>query len=519
MPDPRVSILIPNYNNGRASSRDGGHDLIARLLDSLERTLANDPTPLEIIAYDDGSTDDSLHTLRQWADKTWRDGQTFLELMVAPHCGVLSKTANVLVKKSRGDILVRLDGDVECLTDRWAQKLCAVFDQGPPRLGVVGPKQLGSDGRIHAFGDMILHPRGYHHLGAGLDRYAVQHAVEVDHVMGCFYCCRRSVYEQVGGYDESMLRGQTIDFGLAARLHGWSAIAVPHIEFAHHHGLRSVRTTRADSDDGVDQTLNYFQDKWGFCRIAPDLDAVRRKYAGTPLLWNAAVFAAPSGAAEPVADALRTEDTAWSRYADDPAYQHQLNLRLGAVVEVLKQLAPDPSVVILGAGTGLIPHMLATRGLTVLGVEANRRKAALARGVLSRHAYPGPPPRIVDQPDLGRVPLDDRSADMVLIADQLETHPNPARLLAEAGRIVTAEGRLVVTATQCVNAGPRAMGVERAYRVPELVGQMMRAAQCEVLNDVTPRSPDQPLIAVARPRATTGAADAAPEPAAAASAA
>jgi hypothetical protein len=36
---PRATVIIPNYNNGRASSRDGQRDFLGELLASLERTL------------------------------------------------------------------------------------------------------------------------------------------------------------------------------------------------------------------------------------------------------------------------------------------------------------------------------------------------------------------------------------------------------------------------------------------------------------------------------------------------
>jgi len=507
---PRLSILIPNYNNGRDSSKDSRHDLITRLLESLRRTLDDDPTPLQIIAYDDGSTDDSRQTLREWSRRTWRSGQPFLELIEAPHCGVLSVTANKLVHASSGDILVRLDGDVECLTDRWAEKLCELFDHGPPRLGVIGPKQLGSDGRIHAFGDFVLHPKGYHHLAQGLDRYAVRHAVEVDHVMGCFYCCRRAVYDEAGGFDENMLRGQTVDFGLAARLKGWACIAVPHIEFAHHHGLRGERATRADSDAGVDHTLACFREKWGFCRIAPDLDVVREMYRGTPLLWNAAVFGLPpEESAAPLPKPTNIEQTAWGAYASDESYRRQINLRLGAVVEVLKQVRDEPRVAVLEAGVGLVPHLLATRGLAVTGTESNPHEAALAQSIMAQHDYPGPRPTVLHQADPRRVPLDDDCAEVVLLCDVIQRHRNPARLLAEAGRVLAPGGRLVVSTRQPPRTLPTALDAEHPYRVPELVGQIRRAAGCKVINDPTPRGADHPLIAVGKPVAeATAAADA-----------
>ena len=174
MQTPRLSILIPNFNNGVTSSKDGQTDLIGDLLQSLWDTLQDDPTPLEILAFDDGSTDDSLATLRAWSEKTWRNGEPFLTLMEAEHCGVLSITANKLVRASKGELLARLDGDIVIHTPNWAQALCKVFDDGPKDLAVVGPKQLSPDGRVHSMGDFILHPKGYHHLCAGLpDRKSV----------------------------------------------------------------------------------------------------------------------------------------------------------------------------------------------------------------------------------------------------------------------------------------------------------------------------------------------------------
>ena len=497
---PRVSILIPNYNNGIETSKNQQHDLIGQLLDSLRITLADDPTPLEILAFDDGSTDDSLATLRDWSQRTWRGGQAFLQLMGAEHCGVLSITANKLVQASCGDILVRLDGDVQCLTPNWATKLCEIFDHGPPRLGVVGPKQLMSDARIHAFGDFIFHPKGYHHVGQGLERYAITRPMEVDHVMGCFYCCRRTVYDEVDGFDENMLRGQTVDFGVAARLKGWSCIAVPHIEFAHHHGLRESRTTKADTEAGVDQTLAYFREKWGFCRIAPDLNVVREKYAGTPLLWNAAVFG--TGVVEearPWAQPTNLEETMWGVYASDEVYRNQINLRVQALLQVFQQVRAKPVVAVPHCGVGLIPHLLATQGVRVIASEPNPHEAALARQVTESHTYPGEAPTILDQPNAQALPFEDEAAAVVMLCDIVQRHRNPAALLAESGRILEPDGRLMVITRQPPKTLPGPTDTEHPYHVPELVGQIKNASGCVVINDPRPRADSHPMIAIAQP--------------------
>ena len=255
MAAPRLSILVPNYNNGRGTSPGDERSDLQRLFESLAGTLARDPTPLEIIVADDGSTDDSLQTCRVWARRTWRGGEPFCRLLESRHCGVLSVVANRLTAEATGDLCCRLDGDVEILTSGWASVLCGIFDAAPPVVGIVGAKQLSPQGRIHSAGDWLLHPRGYHHIGRGADRHSVRSASEVDHVMGCFYGHRRAVWEDVGGYDESILRGQTVDFGLQARLRGWRTIFDPAIEFVHYNSARPPRSTHADSGPGLEDAL------------------------------------------------------------------------------------------------------------------------------------------------------------------------------------------------------------------------------------------------------------------------
>ena len=95
----------------------------------------------------------------------------------------------------------------------------------------------GGFGQLFNDGDLA-------YIAGGLDRHSVRHPLEVDHVMGCFYCCRKTVWEKLGGYDESFLRGQTVDFGLRARLEGFCCIAVrapAHAAARARHGGRQQR--------------------------------------------------------------------------------------------------------------------------------------------------------------------------------------------------------------------------------------------------------------------------------------
>jgi glycosyltransferase involved in cell wall biosynthesis/SAM-dependent methyltransferase len=475
-PPPRVSILIPNYNNGRQSSKTGGRDFIGDLFRSLRDTLRDDPTPVEILVADDGSTDDSLATCREWTTKTWggwRGEQPFCRLFEFQHTGVLSIIANRLTDEARGEICCRLDGDIVILTPAWAGRLCAAFDAGPPELGIIGPKQLGLDGRIHSAGSWILHPRGHHHVAQGAIRETVTRTLEVDHVMGCFYCHKREIWAQLDGYDESFLRGQTVDFGLRARLKGWRAFAVPDIEFIHAHGDRIRRPNEADSNDGIERTLDRFTEKWGFDRLAADLDVVAERYAGTPLLWNARVFGPATPWPVPSAGALDIRQSDWARYAADESYRDAIDARLRLVQHLQKQLSPRRRILHVRSRSGLLCHLLATTGLECVGVDPDPNFVDLAQNACAEQNYPGPAPEFIVQQVPRRLPVEDGSFDTVLLFDIFETHPNPVSLLKEARRVTGDNGAVAIVTRQRNAPFDADYDTLHAYRPHELVLQVL----------------------------------------------
>ncbi len=442
----RLSILVPNFNNGAASSNSGRRDFIDDLFTSLWETLASDPTPLEIIVADDGSTDDSPVTCRRWAGRTWRGGQPFCRLLEAPHCGVLSVVANRLTTEAAGELCCRLDGDVVVHTRNWAAALCRAFDDAPPGLGVVGAKQLAPDGRVHAAGDLVLHPRGYHHVAAGVSRDAVTRTMEVDHVMGCFYAHRREVWELLGGYDESIGRGQTVDFSLRARVKGWRIVSVPDIEFTHHHAQRHRRRTRGDTGAAITESLARFREKWGFDRLAPDLDAVTRRWGRTPLAWNTAVFG-PSALWPPPTDGpIEFKDSEWVRFTRDETFRHAVLWRAAVVEAVVADVGPRKRIGHLASRSGLVCHVLARRGLACVGADADANHVELARSVVAGKPYPAQTPvfEVQCDPHYRTLSFETGSLDMLLMFDLIEHHRNPVGLYREARRVLEPGGVLVI---------------------------------------------------------------------------
>ncbi|MEM9345286.1 MAG: glycosyltransferase [Planctomycetota bacterium] len=509
MPTPRLSILIPNFNNGPSSSRDGKTDLIGDLLKSLWDTLSDDPTPLEIIAFDDGSTDESRQTLRDWAEKTWRSGEPFLKLMEDEHCGVLSITANKLVRASRGELLARLDGDIVIHTHHWAKVLCEAFDNGPEDLAVIGPKQLAPDGRVHSMGDFVLHPKGYHHVCAGLPSEMVTRAIEVDHVMGCFYCCTRALYDELDGYDEDFMRGQTVDFGMRSRLAGYRCWAIPTIEFTHRHTLRLDRATNADSDEGIDTSRQVFRDKWGFDRIAPDLDVARERYANTPLLWNAQVFGVPAGADITPASAIPSGlgQSEWVRFNQDESFRQWVMFKVISVVQLIERgfVQVDRPVVVPDCGSGIVVQILATRGIEAVGIEREIKHIELAEEFVTHHTtkgggYPGKAPRFIHQAELRTLPMNDMEASLVCLFDRMEAHDNPVSLLNEARRLTGQDGA-VLSISKCPPlAHEQPMHPYRPLMPTQLANLMMSTTGWQTMIEVQQKTPGRPIVALATGR-------------------
>jgi len=437
---PKASVIVPNYNNGRASSRDGQRDFLGALLESLERTLAHDPTDLEIVIADDGSTDDSLETARAWTRRRWpagtpRAGEPIVRLVEIPHCGVLSRVLNTLHAATSSEFICRLDGDVVIDTDRWVAE-CVRLLESASDIGVVTGLQKLPDGRVHALGDAIISPLGYHHLGQGLPESALPDVVEVEHAMGCFHASRRAAIAEVGGYDETVLRGQTEELAMRLNLAGWRALATTRVVFRHFHAERNWRPNVADTGEGLARSLARFREKWGFDRLAPDLADAWARWRGTPLMTRAGIAGpapwSPDATGEPAAGAE------WDTFLNDASLQSAIAAELAAL------RAQDGPVAVLGCRSGLSAFLRANDRVPVSAVEEHGPSAlegarragtrAVAKEFLHIHAVG----------DIASSGLAEGAFKIVSLLDSMERYWNPVGLLREARRLVAADGLLVV---------------------------------------------------------------------------
>jgi len=115
---------------------------------------------------------------------------------------------------------------------------------------------------------------------------------------------------------------------------------------------------------------------------------------------------------------------------------HRFHLAL--LREELGERIPGALALDLGCGGGLFALALAELGARVIGVDLAPRGLAAGRAEAARR---GADCRFL-RGDVRRLPLADRSADLVLLPDVIEHVPAPERAIAEAGRVLRPGGVL-----------------------------------------------------------------------------
>jgi GT2 family glycosyltransferase len=316
---PSVSLLLPNRDNGR-------------ILDHVLGRLAENTTypHTELIAIDDGSTDNSRSILRRW-----RDSGRFasFQLIEQQHAGVI-EALNAGLRHASGELVVQLDADASVETPGWLERIVPFF-VSDHRIGVVTAKVVFDWGEIQTCGVDVVGPTGLHGHGAAITEPAgkrtyhervirrrdgecpeCEQVAEVDGGAGCCMMYRRDVALELGGYDAGFapVWFDDLDLTLRIRTHGLKVFYLPDVRVVHHVGSRGAgrsgaarRVARAvipvharhrlagrlglrplprEQRDRLDHHYRYWHQKWGFDLLNPDIDAIVRRWGSTELCWR-----------------------------------------------------------------------------------------------------------------------------------------------------------------------------------------------------------------------------------------
>ncbi|WP_421655352.1 glycosyltransferase family 2 protein [Leptothermofonsia sp. ETS-13] len=183
---PIVSVLMPVFN--------GGH----YLEEAVESILNQSFTQFELLIINDGSTDDSLKILQQYAESDRR-----IRLWSRENRGLV-RTLNELIEMASGRFLARMDADDVALPDRLLRQVQQLENQ--PNLLCVG----GAYDMVDHQGEWLLH------VSPVLQNNEIQQRLLSGNSPIQHSCAmmRRSAVRQVGGYDPATFPAEDLDLWL-----------------------------------------------------------------------------------------------------------------------------------------------------------------------------------------------------------------------------------------------------------------------------------------------------------------
>lgn len=212
----RLSVVILNWNGRRHLER------------YLPSVVAHTEGDAEVVVADNGSTDDSL----QWLRLNYPDVRV---IRLDRNYG-FAGGYNRALREVASEYVLLLNSDVE-VTAGWWQPLVEVLDTESD-VAAVAPKLLADmertkfeyAGASGGFIDYLGYPfcRGRILSNVEEDRGQYDNRRDIFWASGAAMCCRRKVFESLGGFDEDFFAHmEEIDLQWRMQLAGWRIVIEP----------------------------------------------------------------------------------------------------------------------------------------------------------------------------------------------------------------------------------------------------------------------------------------------------
>ncbi|HVO33204.1 MAG TPA: glycosyltransferase, partial [Elusimicrobiota bacterium] len=253
---PRVSVVIPCYNAAR---------FLAETLDSVRKQTYAD---FEIIAVNDGSTDETAGVLRRWSSSVQ---------IVSMANGGVSAARNAGTQRARGEFVHYLDSDDQLMPDALA-KCVSALDAGGADVAYSGYRRLeeGADGVFRA--------------GAPIERRIED--VDADPLIAFLtemwtppaaMMYRRSIVEKIGGWNNDLPVIQDARFAFDAAQAGARFVYVPGVAALYRVQRRAASLSQRDRLAFARDTLHNavdIENRWanGACLTRARQAALARVY-------------------------------------------------------------------------------------------------------------------------------------------------------------------------------------------------------------------------------------------------
>ena len=237
---PQVSIIIPTKDNAK---------LLQACIESIETKSSY--KNYEIIIVDNNSKkEETKRYLDTVKHKVLSYQQPFN----------FSSINNIAVKNTKGEHVIFLNDDTQVISQDWIEKM--LEHSVKPNVGAVGALLLYPNDTIQHAGVLIGVGGIAIHVFEGLPKEnqgykgLVQQVRECSAVTGACMMMKKSLFEQVGGFDEHLAYSfNDVDICLRLREKGYSIIYTPYAVL-YHHGT----STRPYTED--EKEIGYFVKHW-----------------------------------------------------------------------------------------------------------------------------------------------------------------------------------------------------------------------------------------------------------------
>lgn len=249
---PLVSLIIPTRN---------AHGLVKQCVQSIRALTTY--SPYEIILVDNGS--DDRESLAYFAGLEQRH-----DVRVIRDDGPFNFSAlnNLAVKQTRGELVCLVNNDIEVITPGWLEEMASIALQ--PGVGAVGARLWYPDDRLQ-HGGVVLGVGGvasHSHKFLSKGQYGYfGRGVLIQSFSAVTAAClmiRKSVYEQVGGLDESNLSiaFNDVDFCLRIKEVGYTNVWTPFAELYHHESATRGSEDTPAKQARFNQEVAYMMQRW-----------------------------------------------------------------------------------------------------------------------------------------------------------------------------------------------------------------------------------------------------------------
>ena len=252
-PPPLVSLVIPTRDR---------LDFLEPCLRSIgEKTTYPD---YEILVIDNGSVEAA--TLEYFRRIQAQDSR--VRVLAYPHPFNFSAINNYGVQNARGQLVGLVNNDIEVIDPDWLTEM--VSHALRPEIGCVGAKlyygnqTLQHAGVIIGLGGVAGHSHKYFPRAASGYFHRLKLIQNLSAVTAACLVIRKSVYEEVGGMEESLgVAFNDVDFCLKVIRAGYRNLWTPYAELYHHESISRGTEDTPQKIERFNREIEFIKSKWG----------------------------------------------------------------------------------------------------------------------------------------------------------------------------------------------------------------------------------------------------------------